>query len=140
MTRKEAINRLKTDVYKYADFSKNPNENEFWDAFDMAIKALELEPKTDGDCISREKTCDYIAEFVNNEYSTQSECEMVDAMIEGLQHLPSVKPKEDILDKVRAEIADLCIYYDNDYFSGNRDGMFKCDEVLQTIDEYRQEG
>lgn len=44
MTREEAINRLKTDVYKYADFSENPNESEFWDAFDMAIKALETEP------------------------------------------------------------------------------------------------
>lgn len=45
------------------------------------------------DCISRAKTCDYIAEFINHEYSTQSECEMIDAMIEGIQHLPSVKPK-----------------------------------------------
>lgn len=43
------------------------------------------------DCISRAKTCDYIAEFINHEYSTQPECEMIDAMIEGIQHLPSVK-------------------------------------------------
>ena len=42
MTREEAIKRLKSDIYKYADFTENPNENEFWTAFDMAIKALEV--------------------------------------------------------------------------------------------------
>jgi hypothetical protein len=41
MTREEAIERLKIDIYKYADFTENPNEDEFWMAFDMAIKALE---------------------------------------------------------------------------------------------------
>ena len=47
MTREEAIERLKTDIYKYADFTENPNENEFWMAFDMSIKALEQEPVLD---------------------------------------------------------------------------------------------
>ena len=41
MTREEAIKRLKSDIYEYADFTENPNENEFWTAFDMAIKALD---------------------------------------------------------------------------------------------------
>ena len=45
------------------------------------------------DAISRQAVCDYIAEFVNNEYSTQAECEMVDLMIEGIQHLPPVTQK-----------------------------------------------
>lgn len=56
MTRKEAIHRLKTDVYKYADFSENPNEDEFWQAFDMAIKALEqeIQMKNDDVAISRQ--------------------------------------------------------------------------------------
>ena len=45
------------------------------------------------DAISRQAVCDYIAEFVNNEYSSQAECEMVDAMIEGIQHLPPVTPQ-----------------------------------------------
>ena len=44
MTREEAIKRLKSDIYEYADFTENPNENEFWTAFDMAIKALEAPP------------------------------------------------------------------------------------------------
>ena len=56
MTREEAIERLKTDIYKYADFTENPNENEFWMAFDMAIKALETEPCED--TISRQAVKD----------------------------------------------------------------------------------
>lgn len=41
MTSEEAIKRLKSDIYKYSDFTENPNENEFWIAFDVAVKALE---------------------------------------------------------------------------------------------------
>ena len=40
------------------------------------------------------------------------------------------------LDKIRAEIGELEVYYDNDYFSGNRDAMFKCNDVLEIIDKY----
>lgn len=47
-----------------------------------------------------------------------------------------VKP---YLEKIRAEIDELEIYYDNDYFSGNRDAMFKCSDVLQIIDKYNAE-
>ena len=43
----------------------------------------------------------------------------------------------EILDKIRAEIEDLDRFYDNDYFSGNRDSMFKCNEVMQIIDRYK---
>ena len=46
---------------------------------------------------------------------------------------------DDILDKLRAEIEDLDIFYDNDYFSSNRDAMFKCSDVLQVIDKYKAE-
>ncbi len=45
---------------------------------------------------------------------------------------------ENVLDKIRAEINELDIYYDNDYFSGNRDAMFKCNDVLQIIDKYKE--
>ena len=41
-----------------------------------------------------------------------------------------------VLDKIRAEIAELETYYDNDYFSFNNDPMYKCNEVLQIIDKY----
>ena len=40
------------------------------------------------------------------------------------------------IDAIRAEIEDLDRFYDNDYFSGNRDSMFKCKEVLQIIDKH----
>lgn len=42
------------------------------------------------------------------------------------------------LDKIkqaREEIDDLYRYYDNDYWSGNKDSMFKCSEVLEIIDK-----
>lgn len=42
------------------------------------------------------------------------------------------------LDKIRVEIDELEVHYDNDYFSGNRDAMFKCNDVLQIIDKYRE--
>lgn len=45
----------------------------------------------------------------------------------------------DMLDKIRAEIDELEIYYDNDYFSVNRDAMFKRNDVLRIIDKYRKE-
>jgi hypothetical protein len=63
MTIDEAIERLKTDIYKYADFKENPNENEFWMAFDMAIKALEQQSE---DAISRYSVLHKIAEFFSN--------------------------------------------------------------------------
>lgn len=45
----------------------------------------------------------------------------------------------EVLDKIREEIEVLDIFYDNDYFSGNRDAMFKCNDVLQIIDKYKED-
>ena len=42
------------------------------------------------------------------------------------------------IEQIRQEIDELDRHYDNDYFSGNRDAMFKCDEVLQIIDRYKK--
>ena len=50
-----------------------------------------------------------------------------------------VLEQQSVLDKIRAEIEDLDIFYDNDYFSSNRDAMFKCSDVLQIIDKYKAE-
>lgn len=44
-----------------------------------------------------------------------------------------------VLDKIRSEIDDLEVYYDNDYFCGNKDAMYKRNEVLQIIDKYKTE-
>ena len=43
-----------------------------------------------------------------------------------------------VLNKIRAEIEELDRYYDNDYFSTNNCPMYKCNEVLQIIDKYRE--
>ena len=51
----------------------------------------------------------------------------------GVCHEDKVK----VLEQIRDEIAELEIYYDNDYFSGNRDAMFMCNDVLQIIDKYK---
>lgn len=56
------------------------------------------------DAISREAVCDYIADYVNDEYSTQAECEMADFMIEGIQHLPSVTVPMSVIEDIKAEI------------------------------------
>jgi hypothetical protein len=37
--------------------------------------------------------------------------------------------------KAREEIDDLSRYFDNDSYSGNEDSMFKCNEVLEILDE-----
>ena len=82
MTREEAIKWFKESAFYHKDH----------EPFNMAISALEQQPCEDA--VSREAVCDYIAEYVNNEYSTQAECEMVDYMIDGIQHLPSVTVRQ----------------------------------------------
>lgn len=47
--------------------------------------------------------------------------------------------QEPVIDKIRAEVKELGVYYDNDSFSGNRDAMFKCNEVLQILYKYKEE-
>lgn len=95
MSREEATERLKTDIYKYADFTENPNENEFWMAFDMAIKALEEEPSEDA--ISREQAIDAVADlFEMSEYPhpyPQGKPIRLKDIKEKLKQLPSVQPK-----------------------------------------------
>ena len=68
-------------AYNYAWLKKN---------WQTELKAMGIECE---DCISREEVCDYIAEFVNHEYATDREREMVKHIIGGIQHLPSVRPK-----------------------------------------------
>lgn len=46
------------------------------------------------DCISRDEVCRYVAEFVNHEFSTREEEELIDNIITGIEHMPSVTPQE----------------------------------------------
>ena len=39
------------------------------------------------------------------------------------------------LEKIKAEIDDLDRHFDNDYFSGNKEPMFKCKEVFDILDK-----
>ena len=61
---------------------------------------------------------------------TRNEYKMIDNI---LFEFPTV----DVLEQIRAEIMQLDTYYDNDYFSGNKDAMFKCNDVLKIIDKYK---
>ena len=67
------------------------------------------------DCISREEVCDYIAEFVNHEYATDREREMVEHIIGGIQHLSSIQPttKENLVvgDCISREFIEIVVDY-----------------------------
>ena len=52
----------------------------------------ESKPQSCGNAVDREAVCEYIAEFVNHEYSTEDECNLVDMIISGIRFLPSVTP------------------------------------------------
>ena len=77
MTRDEAKSRVKSDIYQYADFSDNPNEDEFWQALDML---LEQEPS--GDAISRQAALKLFATH-DGHY-----------LYEAIRDLPSVTPNQ----------------------------------------------
>lgn len=58
---------------------------------------------------------------------------------EIIENLEAISKALEALNKIRAEIEDLDIFYDNDYFSSNTDAMFKRNEVLAIIDKYKAE-
>ena len=142
MTREEAIihmeirrNQLKSSV-AVKDLEEDIK------AFDMAIKALEQ--KSCEDCVSRERVVEFVKNYPSFDF---------DKLVEELYELPSVTPTEweqdhkllkdcgnavdIVLDKIRAEIEDLDIYYDNDRWSSNNEQMYIASEVLAIIDKYR---
>lgn len=83
--------------------------------------------------ISRKKVCDYISEFINHEYSTQSEREMVDLMIKGIQHMESVEP----LNKLRAELYDYITH--SPYIKSFMDCCRLRDDVMRIVDNYKED-
>lgn len=87
-------------------------------------------------------------ETYRNGYYIYEHCKLFDACNKAVLFRKNYKPdncplkevsQEPIIDKIRAEIEDLDIFYDNDYFSSNKDAMFKRSDVLQIIDKYRAE-
>ena len=72
-------------------------------------------PLTDcTDAISREEVTHFVKEFVNNEYVTKEDCEFVDLIVDGVNHLPSVNPSrpraiDEVLSQIQSEIHSLPI-------------------------------
>lgn len=77
------------------------------------------------------ESLDYYLQNHTDDYSEESHTAMMMAI--------KALGQEPVLDKIRAEIDDLEVYYDNDYFCGNKDAMYKRNEVLQIIDKYSKE-
>jgi len=96
------------------------------------------------ECLMRSKGFNEKCDTYNS-YEGCYECDLaykqgnIGEQIESLKLAVKTLEEQSILDKIRAEIEDLDIFYDNDYFSNNRDAMFKCSDVLQIIDKYRAE-
>lgn len=87
--------------------------------------------------ITREEAIKTVSRWIKADMTLGSSLfEMMMNEIPTITEQEIVKP---ILDKIRAEIEDLDRYYDNDYFSGNRDSMVKCNDVLQILDKYKPE-
>jgi allophanate hydrolase subunit 1 len=78
--------------------------------------------------MTKEEAIEFIAQSVKSDVDMAKVADAIKAL-----------EQEPVLDKLRAEIAELDVYYDNDYFSDNRDAMFKCNDVLQILDKYKGE-
>lgn len=89
---------IRANVEKIKEIMTDINGDSVYVARMKDIRALpSVQPTTKenlvvGDCISRKEVCDYIAEFVNHEYATDREREMIKHIIGGIQHLPSIQP------------------------------------------------
>jgi hypothetical protein len=73
--------------------TKEEGNCDYYDSYNQTCRRSDVPKEPCEDCISREEVCDYIAEFVNHEYATDREREMVEHIIGGIQHLPSIQPK-----------------------------------------------
>ena len=98
MTREEkqkAIDALKISAPVMAVTQEEFND--YIRTLNKVMDWLEQEPTTKNDlgvdCISRDEVCRYVAEFVNHEFSTREEEELIDNIITGIERMPSVTPK-----------------------------------------------
>lgn len=157
MTREEAIQVLRDwDGCFIGHRSDDVNE-----ALNMAIKALEQEPTTKNnlgvDSISRDDVCRYVAEFVNHEFSTKEEEELIDNIITGIERMTSATPQEpqsewqhdheilkaysdganEVLDNIRFDLYKLYNDRPSDYNHSQRTELF-C-EVIKILDKYNAE-
>lgn len=137
MTREESIRHIEAAKLMLLGKDNQPISDLYY-ALDMAIKALEQKPS--GDAISREQLLNKA--YVLSDISANRDHINYDVVnVNDIKNAPPVnpQPKTDMLNKIRAEIDDLERHYDNDYFSGNKDAMFICSEVLDILDKYKAE-
>ena len=85
-------------LVRESDVIDRTDGSELAKAFNYLFDRYIEEPTTKNDlgvdCISRDEACRYVAEFVNHEFSTREEEELIDNIITGIEHLPSVTPQE----------------------------------------------
>ena len=107
----------------------------------MSIKALEQEPTTKNDlgvdAVSRDEVCRYVAEFVNHEFSTREEEELIDNIITGIERMPSVTPQLSVpeVTALAEWTAKLTEANKSAYSQGYADGMKAQEPILDQIDE-----
>ena len=114
------------------------------------------------DSISRDEVCRYVAEFVNHEFSTKEEEELINNIIKGIEHMSSATPQEpkseweqdhailkaysdgvnEVLDKIRAEIEEA-VWEDeiicHDGTEEVRISRLDPDDVFEIIDKHKGE-
>ena len=153
MTKAEAIAMLKR-IQEPEEWEPQINQAAF-EALDMAIKALEQEP-----CEDAIRRADAEALFRNarsklnpSDYKTADEFNTRDLMLLNAEQfihlLPSVRPQEPILDKIRAEIeaeygnCDICEWYEDYDYEENDISEYQSvgtvSDILAIIDKYKAE-
>ena len=127
MTNEEAIKKIKSLCHDCDEFPHCVNTDpDCFKALEMAIKVLSAEPCED--CISRQAV---LALKTRVDTMTGWSGYMIDAL--DAEQLPSVQPKTDVLDKIRAEIHATAEMHE--------DGVYYLREewIDEIIDKYKAE-
>ena len=134
MTREDAISIMNVIVHM---LEPQYDTDRIEDAVEIAIKALEQEPCED--VISREYLFKVLDDFCGHDRTAAI---TLDTLADLVYDIPSVKPQEPILDKIRAEIEELIEWHDCpiEYDNGN-DAWYceACNQAIKIIDKYRGE-
>lgn len=137
MTREEAIAILR----KGTMFKPTLENQDYPEAFKMAIKALEQEPYED--CISRRAVnilVDELARAISDERCRILRGRSTASIMQDILDLPSVQLKEDILDKIRAEIETIKI---SGMIDANTTYVRSPEQIkniaIEIIDKYREQ-
>lgn len=146
MTNEEAIKKIKSLCHDCDEFPHCVNTDpDCFKALEMAIKVLSAEPCED--CISRTEAIKAIRNYnvtieVGRAIGKSQLADIVDSINKVqekmISELPSVKPKTDVLDKIRAEIEEQVL----ESLSDGGDDWFvaeKVNECLEIIDKYTAE-